>query len=182
MACSTVDDRAVCDVLTIVDEDCPDVDECEQCNVSELLKWEDEWENVVWHALCEAINWVESVACVWCWHDPLVVWLVESLVYPRVVQSTVDPVDQEVGEEDEDGELEVVVEVEWCFGGCIVEFAVASDFSGKEWARHDGHDGHCYHCLLHLEANLVLEVFRVLECVLVEDEEIGERSANKIDE
>lgn len=39
-------------------------------------------------------------------HDPLVVRLVQLLVEHRVVQGTVDPVDEEVGEADEEGELE----------------------------------------------------------------------------
>ena len=129
---------------------------------------------MVGYTLSKSVKWMESVACIWSWHDPLVVWLMECLIYARVVQSAVDPVDAEVGEEDEDGELEVVVEVEWCFSGCIVEFGIASNFGSEDRGCQDGHYGHRYHCLLHLLADLVLEVFRVLEGVLVENEEIGE--------
>lgn len=39
-------------------------------------------------------------------HNPLVVRLVQLLVEPGVVQSAVDPVNEEIGEADEEGELE----------------------------------------------------------------------------
>ena len=42
-----------------------------------------------------------------CGHDPFVVGFVQAFVEARVVQAAVDPVDAEVGEHEEDGELEV---------------------------------------------------------------------------
>lgn len=106
MAGSAVDDRAVCNIFSIMDEDSPDVDEHEKCNVSKLLKREHEGKEVVRHRLCIAIKRVEGVRCEWSRHDPLVVRLVESLVDRTVMQTAVNPVDQEIGKGDEEWELE----------------------------------------------------------------------------
>lgn len=85
VASGTVDHGTVRNVLSVVDHDRPDIDEGEKRNVGELLQWEDEWEEVVWHTLAVAIKRVEGVAGVWRRHDPLVVWLVQCLVDTRVV-------------------------------------------------------------------------------------------------
>jgi len=47
MARGAVQNRAIGYVFAIVDEDGPDLDEEEECEVSDLLEWEDEWEDVV---------------------------------------------------------------------------------------------------------------------------------------
>lgn len=109
MAGGAVNDGVVGDKFTIVNHDCPDVNEGEQADVGELVEREDEWENVVWHTLRVSVQWVESVRREWSWHDPLVVWLVEVLVDKRVMQSAVDEVDEEVGEEQEQWDLKDVV-------------------------------------------------------------------------
>ena len=68
---------------------------------------------MVWEALRKAIQGVESVACKWCGHDPFVVRFVKFLVDHWVVQASVDPIDTEIGEQDEHGKLEKIVEHEW---------------------------------------------------------------------
>lgn len=106
VASGAVDNRAVGNIFTVVDHDGPDVDEHEQSNVGELLQREEEGEDVVRQRLSVAVERVESVRGEWRRHDPLVVRLVQLLVNHGVVQAAVNPVDEEVGEADEEGELE----------------------------------------------------------------------------
>lgn len=109
MTCSTVNYRTVGDILAVVDEDGPNLDEDEEAEVSELLEREDEREEVVGHALEETIDRVEGDGGVGGRHDPLVVRLVQGLVHGAVVQTTVDEVHQAIGEDYEEGELDDVV-------------------------------------------------------------------------
>ena len=101
-----------------------------------------------------------------------------------------DPVYEEVGEEDEKGELDVVVPrpeeicqevVEAGVGYAVVEEAMAADFGDEGGDCEDCHDRNCANSLLDLHAHLVLEVFGVLEGGLVEDEDIAECCAAEID-
>lgn len=48
VAGGSVNNGAVCDVLSIVNEDGPDLYEQEECEICEFLKRKDEWEDVVW--------------------------------------------------------------------------------------------------------------------------------------
>lgn len=105
----SVYDRGVGDVFAIVDEDCPDVDEGEQGDVCELLERENEREDVVGEALHKAINRVEGVRCIGCGYDPFVMGFVEGFVDSGMVQTAVDPIDEEIGEKDKERELEIVV-------------------------------------------------------------------------
>lgn len=109
VASGAIDNGRIRDVLPVVDHDGPDLDKGEESNVCKFLEWEDEWEDVVWHALAVTVEGVESMRSVRCWHNPFVVRLVKAFVDERVVQSSVDPVDTEVGEHQEHWELEVVV-------------------------------------------------------------------------
>jgi len=86
---------------------------------------------VIWKRLGEAIERVESVAGVRRGHDPLVVGLVKCLVDHGVVQTSVNPIDEEVGKENEERKLEVVVEREGSFVESVVEFGVAFDFENE---------------------------------------------------
>jgi len=104
-----INNWAVRHIFPIVNEDSPDVDESEQSNIGQLLQWKDEREDVIWHALGETIEWVESMAGIRSRHDPLVVWLMECLVDHGMMQPAVYKVNEEVGKEYEDGELEIVV-------------------------------------------------------------------------
>ena len=105
VASCAIDDWAVSDVLTVVNQDSPDVDEGEEEDVGEFLQREQEREDVIGQGLSPAVQWVEGVRGVRRWHNPFVVRLVKGFVQTRVVETTVDPVDEEVGEEDEEGEL-----------------------------------------------------------------------------
>lgn len=115
-------------------------------------------------------------------HDPFVMRFVESLVNLGVVQGSVDPVDEEIGEEDEKGELQVVVQGKWLIRRIVVEFSVATNFSEEEWRGEDGHDGESDHGLADFEGDLVFEVFRVGKCGMVKDKDIRQRGADEVDD
>lgn len=176
VASSAVDYGAVGNVLAIVDQHGPDVDEHEKRNVGELLKREQEREDVVRNRLGVTIERVESVGCEWSRHDPLVVRLVQGFVNERVVQSTVNPVDAEIGKGNEEGELQPGVPATQApcraLRERVVDQGVAIDFGKEPGYGEDGNDGHCGEGLADLHANLVLEVLGVLECVLVENEDV----------
>jgi hypothetical protein len=80
VAGSAIDERRVGIVFSIMDENCPEVDEDEESNVCKLLKWEEEWEQMVWNRLSESINRMEGMRGERSRHDPFVVRLVEGLV------------------------------------------------------------------------------------------------------
>lgn len=67
-------------------------------------------------------------------------------------------------------------------GRAIVNERVASHFSNEEGNGKDGHDWDRSECLLNLHAHLVLEVLWMLKCGLVEDKDIAERCASKVDD
>ena len=75
-------------------------------------------------------------------HDPFVVWLVERLVHHGMMQTAMDPVDEEVGEEEEERELDEVVQRERGFRGEFVELRVPAYFSHEEGRGEDGHGRH----------------------------------------
>jgi hypothetical protein len=78
--------------------------------------------------------------------------------------------------------LQQVVPWKWCFGWRVVEFGVAADFGEKERRGQGGHVGHAIHGLRDLHAHLVLEEFRVFEGGFVEDEDVGERCDDEVEE
>ncbi len=87
--------------ITVVNWHSPNVDADKEEEIGELVHGKHENVHVVWYALEETINGVECMAGKWCGDLPLVVRLVYCLVDGLVVEATVDPVDQAVGEEDE---------------------------------------------------------------------------------
>ena len=182
MAGGAVHNGTVGDVFTIVNEDGPEVDEAKEEDVGHLLQREDEGEDVVRHTLGPAVKWVESVRGVGTGHDPLVVRLVQGLVDAGVVQTTVDPVDEEIGEADEEGELDEAVEGERLFRGGVVEFCESADFQNEEGRCEEGHWGHGFHSLSDLHSNLIAQELRVLVGGLVPDEDVGKRCDDKVDQ
>lgn len=177
-----VDDGRVGHVLAVVDQDGPEVDEHEQPDVGELLQGKQEREDVVRQRLRPAVDGVEGVRGVGRRHDPAVMGLVQRLVDGRVVQTAVDPVDAEVGEDEEQGELQPVVARERLLAEAVVALGVAAHLGEEEGQRQDRHDGHGDHGLPDLEADLVLEVLGVVEGALVKDEEVGQAGEQEVDE
>ena len=78
---------------TLTNEDSPEVDKDEEGNICELLERKNEWEDVVWYTLREAIHGVEGMAGVRCGHNPLVMRFVQRLVNHGMMQTPVNPVD-----------------------------------------------------------------------------------------
>lgn len=105
-------------------------------------------------------------------HDPLVVKLVQVLVDQAVVKPAMSPVDAEVGEKEEERELEEVVPEPGTIFGGVVEFAVSAHFKEEEGCCDDGHDGHGLVGCNDFKADLVLDEARVVKCSLVEDEDV----------
>lgn len=170
VTCGAIDDWRVGDVFTIVDHHCPNIDEDEECDVRKLLKWQDEGKDVVWHRLRKAVEWMEGMRREWSRHDPLVVWLVEMLVDARMMESSVDPVDEEVGEQQEHWELDDVVPPARTLLGGVVDLAVTSNLKPKCGSCQNGHTGQRLQRLPYFHANLVLQILRMFEGLVIEDE------------
>ena len=182
VAGGAIHDGAVGHVLTVVNEDGPEVDKAEQEDVGQFLQREDERENVVWHTLRPAIQRVESVRRIRARHDPLVVRLVQGSVDSWMVQTPVDPVDEEIGEADEEGKLQDIIKGEGFLGDGVVEFGVASNFHHEKGRGEQSHWGHGAHGLLDLQRNLVFQELGVFVGCLVPNEDIGERRDHEVNE
>lgn len=135
VASGAVDDGRVVCVLAVVDHDGPDVDEDEESHGGELGQREQEWEDVIWQTLGVSVKRVESVRGERRGHDPLVVGLVDVLVDARVVQAAVDPVDAEVGKDEEEGVLSVLVPRTRALFYRVVKLGVATHFGEKPGHR-----------------------------------------------
>lgn len=112
-------------------ENRPDVDEDEKDDISKLLQRKDKGEDMVGHTLREPVYGVEGVARKWRRYDPLVMGLMQRFVQLGMMQAAVDPVDEEIGEADEKGELQEVVESKRCIRGCVVQFRVPADLDNE---------------------------------------------------
>lgn len=66
--------------------------------------------------------------------------------------------------------------------GLVVEFAVAADLSNHQRRKDKRHEGHRFHGLFHFEFDLIAEVLGVLESLLVEYEEVRQRSEDIVDD
>ena len=124
------------------------------------------------YALRKSVHWMESMAGVWGRHDPFMMRLMQGLIDTRVVQPSVYPVDEEVGKEDEEGELEDVVKPERSVGRRVVQFGVPLHLANEEWNGEYGHYGKGNGGLLDLKGDLILEIFGVGEGGMVENEEV----------
>lgn len=182
VAGGAVDDGVVGEVLAVVDHDGPEVDKDEEEDVGHLLQREDEGEDVVGNGLGKAVDRVEGVAGKGRGHDPFVVRFVQRLVDGRVVQAAVNPVDEEVGEDDEERELQEIVPQAGAVGGDVVELAVAADLEQEERRRQQGDEGHGLVGVDNLEPDLVLEELGVAHDALVEDEKEGHGGKDEVDD
>ena len=72
------------------------------------------------YALRKPIKWMKRVARVWRGHDPLMMGLVQGFVDFRMMQAPVDPVDEEIREQDEERELEIIVQAKRRIGRGLV--------------------------------------------------------------
>ena len=106
---------------------------------------------------------------------------VQRFVDRRMVQTAVDEVDAEVGEDQEERELKVAVPASWAVCEGIVELGVSADFSEEEGGCEDCDPGHGAHSLSNFHPDLVLEEFGVLEGCFVEDEDVREGGDDEVD-
>ncbi len=102
------------------DENSPDVNKYEQRHVG--------GKDVVWHALRETVHGVEGVAREGGGHYPPMMRFVQPLVHHWMVQSPVDPINEQIREADEEWELKQAVKCKRRFRWGIVEFPIAADF------------------------------------------------------
>lgn len=139
VAGSAVDDRAVRDVFSIVNEDSPEIDESKEDHIGKLLERENEWEYVVRHTLRPTIEWMKSVRCERGGHNPFMMWFVQGSVDQRMMQTAMNPVDEEVGEQDEKWKLNKVVKRERSISGIVVQLSITPDLGQEERNSKDGH-------------------------------------------
>jgi hypothetical protein len=163
-----------------MNHDAPHLHKHKQRNVRKFVQWQQEWEEVVWYTLTESVDRVEGMRRKGCWHDPLVMRFVQSPVEELAVQAPMDPVDAEVGEKDEDRELEPVPMLakqgEYRMrelADMVVNVGVASNFDDEDGNGETSHYGNRTQSLRDLHLDLVLEVFRVVEGGFVEDKSVG---------
>ena len=113
MARSTIQERAMGDILPVMDHHSPELHEQEEAEVRKFLEREDEGEDVIWQALEKSIDGVERQCRVRSGHDPLMMCLMHMLVDGGMMQTAVDEVNAAVGEKKEERELQIVVPRPW---------------------------------------------------------------------
>lgn len=145
------------------------------------MQGEYEGEDVVGDRLGEAIEWVECVASIRSWHDPFVMWFMQSLINQGMMKTAMDQVDPEIGKKEEYRKLSKVVPEPGAFCRGIVELGVAMDFGEEERRGEKGHHGKGGRCLGDFHADLVFEEFRVFEGCFVKDEYVGQGREYEVD-
>lgn len=136
---------------------------------------------MVREGLQPAVYRMKSVAGVRRWHDPFMVWFMQCLVNPRQVQPSMDNIDPEIGENNEERELKEVVPYARAFRGGIVELGESVAFGHEERDCEDGHHGKGGCGLLDFIADLVFQEFGVIESRFVKDKDVGEGCKYEID-
>jgi hypothetical protein len=104
------------------------------------------------------------------------------LVDQRVVFGSMNPVDEKVGEDDENWKLEVIVPQARAIFGRIVHLGVTSHLGDEEWNGEDSHYRQRPQCLLDLERDLILEVFGMVEGILVKNEHVRKSSKSEVND
>ena len=137
---------------------------------------------MIGNTLTPAIQRVERIAGVRSRNDPFVVRLVQSLIDQRMVQSTMDPVDTEIRERDEQGILEIIVERERSLAGEVVELGVSLHLGHEERRGQRSHDRHSLQRLFDLERNLVAQELGMLHSAMVVDEIVGDSRADEVED
>lgn len=84
------------DKTRLTNKDGPYVDENEKCNIGKLLKRKDIGVHVIGYALRKPVQWMECMTRKRGWHDPFMVWFMESLVNLWMMKAPVYPVDEEI--------------------------------------------------------------------------------------
>ena len=98
------------------------------------------------------------------------------------MQAAVNPVDAEIGEHDEQRELQDAVVGKWLIGERIIELCVTADFGDQEGSRQQRHNRHGAHSLGDFHRNLILEILGVMDGRLIPDEDVRQACGNKVDD
>ncbi len=104
----------------LTDKNGPEVNEDEKGNIGNLVERKQIRIHVIRYALRESVQWMKRVARKGRRHDPLMMALMKGFVDSRVVQAPVDQIDEAVGEQDEEGELQVIVQGKRGVGAAVV--------------------------------------------------------------
>ena len=88
-------------IIAIMYRYSPDVHKHKKTKVQHLMQRKQEWVYMVWATLQEPVQWVESMTCKGSGYLPSMMRLVHSLVYPRMMQKAMDPIDEAVCEYNE---------------------------------------------------------------------------------
>lgn len=91
------------------------------------------------YTLRESVKRMKGMARIWSRHDPFMMRFMQRLIDQGMVQSTMDPIDEEIREADKERVLENVVQREWSIRRAIVEFRQTTDFAQEEGGGKDRH-------------------------------------------
>lgn len=156
----------------LTDKNGPYINEYEQCYICKLLERKQVRIYVIRYALRKPIQWMKRVARVRRGHDPLMVGFMQSFVDFRMMQAPVDPIDEEIGEQDEERELKEIVQAKRGIRRGLIKFRVAAHFTEEKGRCEDGHDGKRFQSLANFEPNLILKIFRMHERCVVENKDV----------
>lgn len=183
VASSSVHHRVIGNIVSVVDHDGPEVDKGEQQQVRHLVQRQEHRIQVVWQRLREAVHRMEGVGSKWSANNPLVVRFMQTLVHGGPVQPAVEEVDAAVGEENEHGELQPEhLPSTGLFGNVEIQLGEAVQLQEEERDGERHHNGDSGHGLPELQGDLVLQVSGMVEDLLVENENVGRRRHEKIQE
>jgi hypothetical protein len=140
VACGTINNWRIGNIFAIMDQYSPNVDEDEEKHVCELLQREDKREHVIWDRLREPVYWVKCMRRVWCWHNPFVMWLVQTLVERWMMQAAMDPVDEVICEEDEKWKLGKIIPHARSVLSCVIYLAVSTYFRQEQRGSEERHE------------------------------------------
>ena len=109
-------------------------------------------------------------------------WALCNVLLDRgVVEAAVDEVNEEVGEDEEEGKLSVIIPISGGVREGVVELRVSAYLGEEERDCEHGDPGHSAYGLSNLHPNLVLEELGVLEGCFIEHKDVGDGGDDEID-
>lgn len=106
--------------------------------------------------------------------------LMAPAIHPRVMQTTMNPVDSAIGEQDEERVLQKRVSPEGRLTAEIVEFRETSDFGDKEGGCEEGYHWDGGEALSDFLGDLIFEEARVLHHSLVKYCVVEDEAADEV--
>lgn len=135
---------------------------------------------MIWQTLSHSIERVESVRGEWGRHNPLVVLLMKGLVNGTVMKAAVNVVNEAIRKEQEERVLKEIVP-HWHSVEFEIKLRVTSDLEEEEGCCEDSHDWESFQRACDLLPDLVLQELWVVKGTLVENEDVGEDGAQKVE-